>query len=250
MSIKNQNRLPIFALIIIGVTALSLVGLNYLVEAISKTKTSQMAQSQAPSRKVPNLNGLDDGRQGADDAARKAPSLPGALKKIPDFNQGAQPGMRGPPPDGMMRRMRGGAGINNGMAPIERTNGRNSGQKFPLELKERTPPPALPQIPASERPGRAPEPQFDQNQGPPQGWPPPPPPGYYPPPDYYDEGPYYEDEYYDPDENGYEGKLEETEAGMVKTTEVMDSDDEAADEELYMEDEYFNDFFENEEEVE
>ncbi len=260
MNIKNQSRLPIFALVIIGTTVLSLVGLNYLVEAISKTKAPQMAQSQIPPRRMPNLNGRDDGANSPDDAAKAAPLRP-MPKKMPDFNQGMPPpGMRGDPREmnGVMRNLRrpGMNGGNEAMPPIERTNGKNGNQKFPPELKERTPPPALPQIPPSERAGRPEYPTFDPNQAP-QGWPPAPPPGYYPPPsDYYPEGPYYDEDYLDipedegyPGYDGYDGKLEDNNKEEIKTTEVIDVDDEELNEDLYLEDEYFGDFFdENEDE--
>lgn len=275
MSIKNQSRLPIFALVIIGATVFSLVGLNYLVDKIAKTSPPQMA-SRRPPPNMKNMNGRDDAvmpsAQPENAPAELNNGMPGLnLKGMPGPGPGPGPGQQGfrKGPDenggGVMRRMRKGMNGEPGdMRPPagpagnggpQGGNGANGGRMPPRDLKEQpkqAPPPGERQGP-SERELIEMEMERRRMEGPPPSYGPPP--GYGPPAGYpdrdYEPGPYDgpDDSYYF-DEPDYDSKLEDPDGEDIKTSSRSNDvvDEPANDPDFYLEDEYLNEFFDEEEE--
>lgn len=272
MSIKNQNRLPIFALMIVSATVLSLVGLNYLVEGIANKKTPQMAEAKVPHK--PNPMGAKDDALDAPVAAPKGMAEPGMM---------APPGMKGLPPFDKNRMMppMPHPGQENGQGAMRRMH--NNG-KGPFDPRiERTPPPMPPpQQERNDKAGSAPQGSRERAQQPPpppQGgnyyqpsqdeimrmeemerrrmmdYPPPPPPGYYDrdgggyddPYDYYDGPP---DDFY---ERGYEGKLDTKEKEDTRTSQTSDHygahADSPEDPDSFMDDEYLYDLLDDDDEA-
>ncbi|HXW60713.1 MAG TPA: hypothetical protein VEK06_04150 [Myxococcota bacterium] len=89
MSIKNQSRLVIFGSVIIGVTALALIGLYFMVDKISKTKPPFMTMQTPPPGPPPALDdsvkkekqkGLE--QEGVNDVY-EMPEMPAARKETP-----------------------------------------------------------------------------------------------------------------------------------------------------------------------
>ncbi len=264
MSIKNQSRLPIFALIIIGATVFSLVGLNYLVEKIAKTRPPEMAQSKPPPA-LRNMNGQDDavaplvppGKLGGD----LRPPAPNGF----DLKKGMMPppGMKGPEGNGggVMRRMRKGAngeaggdraypnGNNGGGAGNGGQNGGPNGKAPPRDLKERPNQPPPPPVPDQNyRPSDQELYEIEMERRRMMG----PPPGYAPP-EYYQDGPppYGEEDYEYFDDYDYDSKLEDPNQEDIKTT-ASDTneyqDEPNNDLDLVVEDEYLNEFLDEEDE--
>ncbi len=212
MSIKNQNRLPIFALLIIGVTVISLVGLNFLVNKIAMIKAPQLAMKPA-APPPPQHQGLDD--------ALPNPKHPKILPRVQLKNQ--------VPPlekNGGLKRVRN----SNEQAPeterrpAERKN--SSTQERPSSPPpDRNPygyPPPLPEgLDPAER--ALIEQELQRRRDMMRDYPSGPPPGYYPEPDSPEDSydPNYEDDYYDPD---YEGRSEDKAKTNTKTSEYEDRD--------------------------
>ena len=101
MSMKSQNRLPIFSLVILGVTALTIFGLNYVIEQISLKQPVAIANHMPPpSLKKGGLgidDSIDDGKPGRPKGPNKFDAKFNGMGNFPN-------GM--PPPD--MRRLQGG----------------------------------------------------------------------------------------------------------------------------------------------
>lgn len=241
MSIKNQSRFTIFASLIVGVTILAFVGLNLIVDKISKINTSQVAQTEP---RGPRLQGGAGGSSGADDEYKTGTNAPGQP------NQGAlPPGAKGGLPEP------------GAPTPMRRMNGKNGAE---FEQK--------PAQPANQRPATVPTQQPDMRQSPPPGYQG----GYpdpskmspeqreafevemyrrqqliqgqqpdydYPPPEYYQgPGPYdrgYEDDYdYDP---GYRGQKTDAKSSQVKISDSSPNHDyDEEDDDEYDPDDYLD----------
>lgn len=265
MSIKNQSRLPIFALMIIGGTVLSLVGLNYLVENISKKKPAQMAQKQPPSPPR-NLNGKDDevapplGAPELMNPQDKGPELPRGARQYPDMNRMMPPpgmGNMGNNGNGVMRHMQKGnrdPNIERTAPPIERgdkNNGNNGPGKMPPPRDQMgyPPPPGNNFRPSEEDIMRM---EMERRRMM-ESFPPGPPPGYYNRDDRYD-GPYDgpPDDYYDDYDPGYEGKLDDKSKEDIRTSHSDPGEihDDLEDPDFQLEDEYLSEFLDEDEDEE
>jgi hypothetical protein len=228
MSIKHQNRLTIFASLIIGVSALAFVGLNFIVDKISKINTSHVAQQEA---RGPRLQ--DSQKHGSDDALKPEDNNP-------DPNQMPNaPGMPSSAPDRQV-------------APSNNPTRRVNNTKNSADFEQKTAPAP------SQRPTTMPmQQQPDMRHAPPPGYPDPsrmtpeqreafeiemyrrqqlmqeydyPPPEYYQGPGPYDRG--YEDDYYDYDP-GYRGQKTDAKSSAIKLSDSApnyDYDEEDDDE--------------------
>ncbi|MCA9509034.1 MAG: hypothetical protein KC505_11485 [Myxococcales bacterium] len=264
MSMKNQSRLSIFALMIIGATVLSLFGLNYLVEAIAEKKTP-VAAHRPPFPQGNKFNGRDDSLNEDDSSTQD--SIPSnnfgrmnlGKRPYPNYNKkmppGFPPNMNQPPMHGMPNHVQRG----NHSANIQRSS--------PPSHPVQEPNNHYGTAPNHFQPNNAGQPPFPTNNN---NFRPseedirrmemerrrmmesfPPPPGYYNPDDRYDDsydGP--PDDYYDDYAPDYEGKIEKKNKDEVKLSQASDEDeiiDTISDElDMFIEDDYLYDILEDE----
>lgn len=234
MSIKNQRPLFLFAAVIIGVTAASLIGLNLIVDHIAKLSPPTIAMAEPPP-------GPPKGMMGIDDAVDKKPPspmdfpppMPGGFDPRP---RPKMPDMGGQPNNDAMRRVRNGKDS----PDIRRTQPAQPAQKDDAQNVQRGAPPGYPPMPPMPPMDPKERERFEremQQYGPPPGYYPPPgyfPPGsgyggpedFYPPPnDEFDNGYDYEENYYgDPDYyDGYDSNLNNPTNETQKTAEYVDT---------------------------
>lgn len=263
MSIKNQSRLFIFALMIIGGTVFSLVGLNYLVDGISKKKPVEMAHQQPPSPPR-NMNGKDDELAPPEvpeplNPQNNGPEMPPGRRQFPDMNRMMPPqgmGNMGNNGQGVMRRMpKGNHDIERTPPPMDRGDRNNgNGNGAPGKMPQRDPrePMGYPP-PGNFRPSDEEIRQMEmERRRMMESYPPGPPPDYYNRDDRYD-GPYDgpPDDYYDDYDPGYEGKLEDHGKEDIRTSHTVDSgdlrDDSLEDPDFQLDDEYLYEFLDEDE---
>lgn len=239
MSIKNQRPLFISAAIIIGLTAASLVGLNLVVDHISKLSPPAIAMAEPPRRPKAPI--------GSDDAIEKMkmpPAMPTEIPRPDMMDPRMKPRIPAPgerAPDDAMRRIRNGKDAPDikrtqpPTPPSPPSNGRDDAQNGQRAMPG-NPPPGYYPPPYPMDPKEREQMEKMMQQGPPPGYYPPP--GYFQqPPPYQQEAPYGRDPYdqgydnpddfyydeYEPDYEDYDSKLDLKEHDDERTADVHDT---------------------------
>jgi hypothetical protein len=262
MSIKNQSRLTIFAALIVGVTVVSLGGLNFIVDKISKITPPQVAKQEPPLgarlgggvNAGPGVGRDEDARMPGETtmAPRPYPTMPGGglsgpARKInggkndADFEKKAPAAL---PPRGQMQHQ---GGLPGALPQHVPPGGIPPGGMPPGGM----PPGGMPYFPDPSKMAPEEREAFEREMMRRQQMMQPPP-DYYPPQHFqgpYDNGGYFEDDYepydYDP---GYRGKLD-NQANQVKVTQAH-HELEAAEDYNYEADDIDEDYFIDDEEEE
>lgn len=277
MSIKSQNRLPIFALVIVGLTVLSLFGINYAVETISQTKPASIAY-QAPIKQPPSNFVIDDSVERRNKP--KPTKIERSNKKLEKpTKRTRRPNIRrGNGQDSVKRKLGNGPSPQNIERPKRRRKENQNNRQperriiYPPQVRDRYFPP-IPEgldLDENEREMIEEEMRRRQREGerypdnfPPPGFPPPgyPPPGYDPNEEnengefYYQDPDEFEDEArneYDResgdseyDEQYREEIYETIKAARIFEDEFIDERDRLEDDYYYFEDDYADEYGED-----
>jgi hypothetical protein len=235
MSIKYQNRLPIFAFLIVFATVAGLIGLHFMVDSIAKSPEATVAVKREEAPKNRSLGSTDDSVKGSGAAM---PEMPLGQAKVPPKDP--RPNLARPPANGVYRQVN---ARNNGpnvvspipQAPSPRNNADIKPKAAQAVGRDDSFPPRLPDnlSPAQQEQLQR---EFERHREMMEKYGPPGPDDFYPGDgDQYD---YPDDPYYDGGYD-YQGKNDAKIDKKAKTTDNSDEDADKADDKLLDEKELF-----------